>query len=167
VLDLPGIEARRAEIENSILMSVEEGAVLDHDTHTARRQAERALYWTEGITHHERPTTSHIRCNADNVSEEHFGRMQTDAELFVAAKESSFDWLTSYDCLGRVEHGYTADVPPETAHGPDDVIPAGDGAPSDGGGGEGAPKPNGDGAKPDNGKGKAKCNGSGLVRTTL
>jgi hypothetical protein len=72
--------------------------------------------------------------------------MQTDARLFVAAKESSFDWLTSYDCLKKVEHGYTADVPPETAPGPDGVVPTGDGA----------PKTNGDGAKPDNGKGKAK-----------
>jgi hypothetical protein len=124
VLDLPGIEVRRAEVENDTLTPIEEGAVLDHYTHTARRQAERALYWTEGSTHHERPTISHIRCNADNVSEEHFRRMQTDAGLFVAAKESLFDWLTSYDCLRKVEHGYTAGIPPETAPGPDDVIPA-------------------------------------------
>jgi hypothetical protein len=117
-LDLAEIERRRAEIEDQPVIPRDQGQTLSYGTHTERRRAERAAFRSESITHRDRPSTSNLR----NEREERFESMQTDSGLFIAAKESSFDWLTSYDCLGRVSSGYIARIPPAVPLAADDMI---------------------------------------------
>ena len=91
------IEARRAEFENI----VDDDADLEYRTHTERRAAELDAYADT------RPSTANIfvRTNAEGgqIDEDRFRRIQTASGVFVAARESSHDWLTSYDCLGLVK----------------------------------------------------------------
>ncbi|KAI4646026.1 hypothetical protein J4E93_005605 [Alternaria ventricosa] len=91
------IEARRAEFENI----VDDDADLEYRTHTERRAAELGVYADT------RPSTANVlvETNAEGgqVDEDRFRGIQTASGVFVAARESSHDWLTSYDCLGLVK----------------------------------------------------------------
>ncbi|KAH7082916.1 hypothetical protein BKA63DRAFT_598994 [Paraphoma chrysanthemicola] len=112
-LDEEAIEQERGRIERATLEPAREGDDLEYETHEARRKRERANYWTDDTLRMERPSTSNIRCNGPDEYEERFGEIRTDNGLFLSAKESSDDWLTSYDCLHRLDHMWTADVAPE------------------------------------------------------
>ncbi|KAI4624694.1 hypothetical protein J4E83_004370 [Alternaria metachromatica] len=91
------IEARREEFENI----VDDDVDLEYRTHTERRAAELEAYADT------RPSTANIfvRTNAEGgqIDEDRFRRIQTASGVFLAALESSHDWLTSYDCLGLVK----------------------------------------------------------------
>jgi hypothetical protein len=72
-------------------------------THDARRQNELARYGhgTAG-----RPTTSNVRTRrtaTDTATDDRFKRVQTANGVFIAAEESSWGWLTSYDLLRPVK----------------------------------------------------------------
>ena len=105
-LDEAAIEARRNEVEND----VHEDDSPDTLTHQLRRQNELSLYGTAG-----RPTTANVRTKSEpsgSVTDDCFSRIRTSNGLFIAAKESSWDWLTSYDCLGPVKSGEIQQVFP-------------------------------------------------------
>ncbi|CAN9174892.1 unnamed protein product [Alternaria alternata] len=111
-LDNAAIEEKRAAIEKQ---SDTETQGLEFNTHEARRRHEVARYKDD------RPDTSGDRViNTSNgvVVENRWGQIRTEQGLFVSAKESSWDWRTSYDCLGPVMSGWF----PETSAIRDEVL---------------------------------------------
>lgn len=93
-IDELALEQRRSLIESRVL---EPG--LGYKTHTERRQREMRDY------ENSHPDSTHVgqRKNEDAlVHDDSFQRIRTSTGLFVAARETSRDWLTSYDCLGPV-----------------------------------------------------------------
>jgi hypothetical protein len=121
-LDEEAVEHRRREVDSRFNENWEvEG--LGHATHWERRQDDVAL-WRD-----RRPNTSNIRyrtVNGVGVTEDRWRHLQTSNGLFVAVKESSWDWLTSYDCLDKVKRSDyplifpTSAVREETDFGPDE-----------------------------------------------
>jgi hypothetical protein len=103
-LNLEDIEMRRSKLE-SRKFTAPEDANLDYDNHTERRRREIARF--EGS----RPNTlalSFIKSAEGVELQDRWGDMRTEQGLFIAARESSWDWLTSYDCLDKVR---TIDYP--------------------------------------------------------
>jgi hypothetical protein len=103
-LNLEDIEMRRSKLE-SRRFTTPEDADLDYDNHTERRRREIARF--EGS----RPNTlalSFIKSAEGVELQDRWGDMRTEQGLFIAARESSWDWLTSYDCLDKVR---TIDYP--------------------------------------------------------
>jgi hypothetical protein len=97
-LDLENIENMRKEREDRKLPE-EESAGLGYASRSERRQQEIARY--EGS----RPNTLGLSfsTSAEGVAlRDRWGNMRTEQGLFIAARESSWDWLTSYDCLDQV-----------------------------------------------------------------
>ena len=111
-LDLDAIAAEQTARETEQLRPAVEGEVLMYNTHAERREAERRRYLRDDDGTLGRPSTSNVRENGDRNYEESFGALRTNLGLFIAAKETSQDWLTSYDCLGKLEAGWTANIPP-------------------------------------------------------
>ncbi|KAF1911465.1 hypothetical protein BDU57DRAFT_533567 [Ampelomyces quisqualis] len=69
------------------------------EEHSMRRVQQRDAYGRI------RPNTSNIQMQGSGESRtahDRWREIQTDQGLFIAAKETSWDWLTSYDCLDRV-----------------------------------------------------------------
>ncbi|CAN9080657.1 unnamed protein product [Alternaria alternata] len=119
-LDEAAIEDKRAAIEKQSDTETQE---LEFNTHEARRRHEVARYKDN------RPDTSGDRViNTSNgvVVENRWGQIRTEQGLFISAKESSWDWRTSYDCLGPVMSGWfpetsaIRDGAPEELIDPDD-----------------------------------------------
>ncbi|RYN18219.1 hypothetical protein AA0112_g11677 [Alternaria arborescens] len=136
-LDNAAIEEKRAAIEKQSDTETQE---LEFNTHEARRCHEVARYKDN------RPDTSGERMiNTSNgvVVENRWGQIRTEQGLFISAKESSWDWRSSYDCLGPVMSGWFAetsairDEAPEELIDPDDNLEYTDG---DNGGGISAPQ---------------------------
>lgn len=126
-LDLSNIEKRRDEIECRPSQACTEGTMPSYNNHSERRENQRIYAFEKAqevlkikkksnrsrLHCSLRPTTSQMRLEKKGkviTHKERFNEIQEETGLFIAAKESSFDWLTSYDCLGSVEHGYTVDV---------------------------------------------------------
>ncbi|KAJ4371099.1 hypothetical protein N0V83_004315 [Neocucurbitaria cava] len=100
-LDLEAIEKRRLEIEQE----PHERDDADVFSHQERRQKELQLYDGQVLR---RPSTANVRTRHDgdeSFTVDHFRKIRTTNGLFIAAKESPWDWLTSYDCLGNVKPG--------------------------------------------------------------
>ncbi|KAI5372039.1 hypothetical protein J4E82_009263 [Alternaria postmessia] len=121
-LDKAAIEEKRAAIEKQFDTETQE---LEFNTHEARRRHEVARYKDN------RPNTSGDRViNTSNgvVVENRWGQIRTEQGLFISAKESSWDWRTSYDCLGPVMSGWfpetsaIRDEAPEELIDPDDDL---------------------------------------------
>lgn len=136
-LDDAAIEEKRAAIEKQSDTETQE---LEINTHGARRCHEVARYKDN------RPDTSGERMiNTSNgvVVENRWGQIRTEQGLFISAKESSWDWRSSYDCLGPVMSGWfpetsaIRDEAPEESIDPDDNLEYTDG---DNGGGISAPQ---------------------------
>ena len=124
-LDVEGIEAKRKAIESKMVKAMDDQEAPEYKSHTARREAELALYANT------RPNTSGFRLSRsskDVVAEEPWHKIRTDQGLFIAAKESSWDWLTSYDCLDKVRPGVILTEFPESAvrDEPDYILDRGD-----------------------------------------
>jgi hypothetical protein len=98
-------------VENRPLTPATDGDVLEYNSHAERRAAEKQRYWSEGNETLGRPSTSNERQNGEGEYAESFGQIRTEQGVFIAAKETSQDWLTSYDCLGKLKAGWTARVP--------------------------------------------------------
>jgi hypothetical protein len=105
-LNLRDIEEKRAEIED-IKLEDRSTEGLQYGTHTERRQQELLRYGPD------RPNTSAL--HNGRAFEDRWDKMRTEQGLFIAAKESSWDWLTSYDCLDRVRSGGVSAVHPMSA----------------------------------------------------
>jgi hypothetical protein len=78
-----------------------ETAGVECRTHTERRAAE--------LKHYEntRPCSANILVESDESGQtdvDMFRKNRTASGVFIAALESSHDWLTSYDCLGLVKN---------------------------------------------------------------
>ncbi|CAN9262701.1 unnamed protein product [Alternaria alternata] len=121
-LDKAAIEKKRAAIEKQ---SDTETQDLEFNTHEARRRHEIERYKDS------KPDTSGDRVtNTSNgvVVENRWGQIRTEQGLFISAKESSWDWRTSYDCLGPVMSGWfpetsaIRDEAPEELIDPDDDL---------------------------------------------
>lgn len=121
-LDKAAIEEKRAAIEKQFDTETQE---LEFTTHEARRRHEIERYKDN------RPDTSGDRVtNTSNgvVVENAWGQIRTEQGLFISAKESSWDWRTSYDCLGPVMSGWfpetsaIRDEAPEELNDPDDDL---------------------------------------------
>jgi hypothetical protein len=100
-LDEDAIEAKRAETEKKRDTKTKD---LEFDTHEARRRNEIETYKNGS-----RPDTSGTRVihtSSGTVVEYRWGQIRTEYGLFISAKESSWDWRTSYDCLGPVMAGW-------------------------------------------------------------
>ncbi|KAH4195330.1 hypothetical protein HBH70_187850 [Parastagonospora nodorum] len=97
-LNLEEIEKERSKHDDVLLKdSVEKG--LGYATHTERRELETARFAGS------RPSTlalNSIRSFEGAPYADRWGEMRTDQGLFIAAKELSWDWLTSFDCLDKV-----------------------------------------------------------------
>ncbi|CAE6996264.1 hypothetical protein PTNB85_04901 [Pyrenophora teres f. teres] len=125
-LDEEAIARRWEEIETRNIP--DEGVT--YNTHMERREAERERYHVEGNGGFTRPTTSTILVRDGPNGEEtvdSFRKIQTREGIFISARESSYDWRTSYDSLGPVKSGFhsqftlseereTIDEPPEEGH---------------------------------------------------
>lgn len=98
-LDNAAIEQERNRIDSKAKHADDDAVV--EATHNARRLREKGKY--AGT----RPNTSNIRIRrgqeGEGITEDRWREIQTAAGLFIAAKETSWDWLTSYDCLDRVD----------------------------------------------------------------
>jgi hypothetical protein len=112
-LDLDNIEKRRAEIEGKKLEDQHDKG-LNYGTHTERRQQEMRLFGSD------RPNTSALH-NGEKF-EDRWGELRTKQGLFIAAKETSWDWLNSYDCLDRVRCGELPAVYPMSAVREQDIV---------------------------------------------
>ncbi|EOA91592.1 hypothetical protein ACJQWK_04196 [Exserohilum turcicum] len=100
-----------------------------YQTHAERRRQEREIYRTDP---HARPTTSFVHTEetpSGTVTVDPFIRMQTREGIFIAALESSYDWRTSYDCLGPVKsvthQNFTISEEREMIEGPPEDDPDG------------------------------------------
>lgn len=84
-----------------------------HQSHLERRTAE-VEYYRGGDNGVNRPSTSFVRevGRSDGCStfDDRWRELQDTGGRFLAAKETSWDWLTSYDCLGPVKCGQIADI---------------------------------------------------------
>ncbi|KAL1794458.1 hypothetical protein ACET3X_007879 [Alternaria dauci] len=99
-LNKAAIEARRAAVEKKSDMKTQN---LEFDTHEARCRHQVKTYGNS------RPDTSADRMtNTLNgvAAENRWGEIRTEQGLFISARESSWDWRTSYDCLGPVVSGW-------------------------------------------------------------
>ncbi|KAH9882191.1 hypothetical protein J1614_001363 [Plenodomus biglobosus] len=124
-LDVAAIERRRLNIEGSPSKACTVGSMPDYESHNDRRKMQqiellkreneaREIRGQSPLAedHNLRPSTSQMRLEksgGETYHRERFEEIQTKEGLFIAAKESSFDWLTSYDCLGLVRPGHTID----------------------------------------------------------
>lgn len=106
-LDLEEINSRMEDIENRQLTPTRVGDTLEYATHRERREAEVKKYGRDQA----RPSTSNIRVTYSGSEKDSFQWRRTENGLFVSARETSSDWLTSYDCLGPIAMGWTALVP--------------------------------------------------------
>ncbi|KAF2830286.1 hypothetical protein CC86DRAFT_463620 [Ophiobolus disseminans] len=100
--DYRGIEARRREVEDRPL-EPPESIALGYKSHSERRELELGRFRGD------RPNTSGFRPSRDAKGftlEDRWRMIRTAQGLFIAAKESSWDWLTSYDCLDKVPPGH-------------------------------------------------------------
>ncbi|CAO2655490.1 Nn.00g042930.m01.CDS01 [Neocucurbitaria sp. VM-36] len=107
-LDEAAIETRRLQIE-TVRHEKDDPDVL---THQDRRQYELEMY---DATTAGRPTTANVRIRQEagqSFTDDHFRKIRTSQGLFIAARESSWDWLTSYDCLGKVKRGEIPEIFP-------------------------------------------------------
>jgi hypothetical protein len=99
-LDEEALEETRRRFDD---VEVDPAEELAYPTHSARRQAERETY--AGT----RPSTSHIRVieskKGTQIDDDRFHNIQSKQGVFISAFESSYDWLTSYDCLDLVKVG--------------------------------------------------------------
>ncbi|KAH9874746.1 hypothetical protein IAQ61_003936 [Plenodomus lingam] len=125
VLDLAEIEERRVDVEKNPSSACTGGSMPLYSNHSERRATQRVeMQKREDDTrvyhgqspwriedYHLRPSTSQMRLQGRITPrhQERFQEIQGQNGLFIAAKESSFDWHTSYDCLGLVNPGYTID----------------------------------------------------------
>ncbi len=119
-LDYKAIEKKRKKVEKT--SDQHEYAAEkqpSYKNHEQRRNAERAKREKAYAkahpdatptkhSHRLRPasSTTAVRKTEDGkVTEDRFRKIQTEQGLFVSALESTYDWRTSYDCLGRVKNG--------------------------------------------------------------
>ncbi|KAI4908169.1 hypothetical protein J4E90_008793 [Alternaria incomplexa] len=118
-LDEAAVEAERMKTEKKIDRETKN---LVYSSHDARRRDEIETYKNS------RPNTSNVReatVSGRSIVQDRWGQIQTKQGLFISARESSWDWLTSYDCLGPVKTGWY----PETSavrDDPEDWIEADD-----------------------------------------
>jgi hypothetical protein len=110
-LDHANIEKERKKYENKPLLDREEKE-LDYATHTERRERETERFRGS------RPNTlalSSIQSVEGAAYADRWGKMRTKQGLFIAAKELSWDWLTSYNCLDKVGPNDYPTIPPVSA----------------------------------------------------
>jgi hypothetical protein len=115
-LDKAAIEDKRAAIEKQSDTETQE---LEFNMHEARRRHEVARYKDN------RPDTSGDRViNTSNgvVVENRWGQIRTEQGLFISAKESFWDWRTSYDCLGPVTSGWFPEISAIRDEAPEELI---------------------------------------------
>ncbi|KAI4654254.1 uncharacterized protein J4E78_007299 [Alternaria triticimaculans] len=99
-LDEAAIETERAKVDSKIDSETEN---LLYTSHEERRQDEVTQYKND------RPNTSNVRevtTSSGTIIEDRWGQIRTEQGLFISARESSWDWLTSYDLLGPVKSGW-------------------------------------------------------------
>jgi len=99
-LDEAAVEAERMKTEKKIDRKTKD---LVYSSHDARRRDEIRTYKNS------RPNTSNVReatVDGRTIVQDRWGHIRTKQGLFIAARESSWDWLTSYDCLGPVKSGW-------------------------------------------------------------
>ncbi|KAI4698719.1 hypothetical protein J4E81_005330 [Alternaria sp. BMP 2799] len=99
-LDEAAVEAERMKTEKKIDRKTKD---LVYSSHDARRRDEIRTYKNS------RPNTSNVReatVDGTSIVQDRWGHIRTKQGLFIAARESSWDWLTSYDCLGPVKSGW-------------------------------------------------------------
>ncbi|KAH8700065.1 hypothetical protein GQ44DRAFT_764649 [Phaeosphaeriaceae sp. PMI808] len=120
-LDTEAIEKRRNEVDSKPKHQDDNESVAD--THNARRTAELKRY------HNNRPNTSNLDIRSTPsgwTTEDRWHCIRTEQGLFISAKETSRDWLTSYDCLDRVGRRDLQMVIPTSAVRCDAVFDTGD-----------------------------------------
>jgi len=109
-LDLPAIEEARRKFDNKPKHEDDDSSVAEN--HNARRAAQIETYKDT------RPNTSNIHLRetgAGMITEDRWREIQTTEGLFLAVKESSWDWLTSYDCLDKIARSEINIIAPTSA----------------------------------------------------